>query len=272
MANAIALPDPITQSKMLAASSLVPDVYRNKPENVYLCLMLGDALGIHPAQALTSIQVIQGKPTMSAELMRALVQRAGHKFRIDVSSDTECVVTVARKEWPLDEQQFAFTIKDAEVAGLAGSANYKKHPKAMLLARVSTMACRAVFADVIAGISYEPDELLPAPAVQDDPWNKPHPAPQQIEEAVVIVEAAIEAVEEQPSEVRIETPTLDAIDAEAVRQEAFTLLRQAGHKGRDQMVAFVAKVLGRNPEDITVGSLEAHDYEMVVNALKDGAA
>jgi hypothetical protein len=158
------------QAKLLAASDLVPDAYRGKPANVYLAILTGEALGIHPVTALASIQVIKGKPTMSAELMRGLVQQKGHRFRIDEASNREARVTVARKEWPEDTSTFSFTMEDAARAGLDKSDTYRKFPQAMLLARVTTQACRAVFADVLAGVSYDPTEL-------EEP---PRPAPVEI--------------------------------------------------------------------------------------------
>jgi hypothetical protein len=180
--NTIATIDPVTQSKMLAASSLVPDHLRNKPENVFLILCLGESLGLHPAQALTSIAVIKGRPTMSAELMRAVVMREGHRFRIDESTPTVARVTVARKEWPEDSSTFEFTIEDAKRAGLGGDT-YSKFPTAMLLARVTTQACRAMFADVISGISYTPEEMESVTTVErireaaPDAWTTPEEFP-----------------------------------------------------------------------------------------------
>lgn len=149
----------IRYAKALAASSLLPDNFRDKPANVLLVLELGRSLGIEPITALSSISVVKGRPTMSAELMRALIARAGHHFRILVSSPTVCTIAAARREHPDEPSTFDYTLEDAQLAGLAGSENYRKHPKAMLLARCTTMTARAVFADVIAGISYTPDEL-----------------------------------------------------------------------------------------------------------------
>jgi hypothetical protein len=161
----------------LSKASMLPDHLRGKPANVLLVLELGRSLGIDPIHALSAISVVKGKPTMSAELMRALVLRAGHRFRIVESSQTECTIDVARHEYPDDVSSFAYTMSDAEAAGLAGSDTYKRHPKAMLLARCTTMAARAVFPDVIAGISYTPDELDDPPqatrvtvTTEPDPW------------------------------------------------------------------------------------------------------
>ena len=72
----------IAYAKSLAASSLLPDAYRERPANVLLAIEYGQALGIKPIAALNGINVIKGKPTMSADLMASVVRKAGHKLRI----------------------------------------------------------------------------------------------------------------------------------------------------------------------------------------------
>ena len=159
MSTEIALSDQMKKAEVMAGSSLLPESYRKQPANLLWAMEMADALDVSLAQAITGITVIQGKPTMSAEMMRALVLRAGHRFTVTDMTDKSVTVTVARKEWPDDVQQFTFTMADAQHAGLAKSATYQKHPKAMLLARATSMACRAVFPDVVSGMGYTPDEI-----------------------------------------------------------------------------------------------------------------
>lgn len=182
----------IRYAKALAASSLLPDNFRDKPANVLLVLELGRSLGIEPITALSSISVVKGRPTMSAELMRALIARAGHHFRILVSSPTVCTIAAARREHPDEPSTFDYTLEDAQLAGLAGSDNYRKHPKAMLLARCTTMTARAVFADVIAGINYTPDEL-DEPVAPARVYTSTDPAvePIDITDAVLVDEPTV---------------------------------------------------------------------------------
>ena len=65
----------IAYAKSLAASSLLPDAYRERPANVLLAIEYGQALGIKPIAALNGINVIKGKPTMSADLMASVVRK-----------------------------------------------------------------------------------------------------------------------------------------------------------------------------------------------------
>lgn len=163
----------IQHAKLLAEASLLPDAYRKQPANILVAMEMADSLGISLTQAINGISVIKGKPTMSAEMMRALVMRAGHRLKIETSTEEGCRILAARREWPDDVQEFTFTMKDAQRAGLATSNTYKQHPKAMLLARCTTMACRAVFPDVIAGVSYAPDEIAEQPSWQAITIPKP---------------------------------------------------------------------------------------------------
>jgi hypothetical protein len=48
---------------------------------------------------------------------------------------------------------------DAKRAGLAGKNNWRSYPRAMLLARATAELCRALFPDVLAGISHTIEEL-----------------------------------------------------------------------------------------------------------------
>jgi hypothetical protein len=156
------------KAKAMAASSILPKDYQRNPANILVAMEAAEALGVTLFQAIQMVTVINGRMTMSAEGMRALVLARGHLFRVEEETPTVCRVAVARRERPDEVQSFTFTVDDAQRAGLTGG-NYGKYPAAMLLARATTKACRAVFPDVIAGISYAPEEAAefaaPAPEV-----------------------------------------------------------------------------------------------------------
>ena len=109
-------------------------------------------------QGLDSIHLVDGKVTLSAELMRALVLRDGHHLRIVEMSATVCRLAGRRADQP-HETELAFTLDDAKRAGVASRHVWRSYPQAMLLARATSMLCRAIFADVLLGASYVPEEL-----------------------------------------------------------------------------------------------------------------
>lgn len=276
------LEERINYAKALAASDLLPQAYRGKPANVMIALELGNALGIAPTTALYGINVIQGKPTLGAETMRAVVLAHGHRFDVIAFSDTEAVVRVARRERPEDTSDFSFTIADARRAGLAGG-NYDKYPKAMLLARATTQACRAIFPDVLAGVSYAPEELEPVVVAEtarpramarilteeptEEDWDDLRA------DLVVEVNAAGDAafgLEPEPEAVPVAVvaePTIEEVVDHVTKTRAYNLMRQAGYTGRRQMVDFVAVTLARDPGRLDLSSLTTADFEAICEAL-----
>lgn len=154
------VPQAASLAEQIARTDFAPAGLRGKPEAVMAAMLQGHELGIGPMQALSEIAVINGKPCMSAKLMRALVQRAGHEIWFHSKSNTKVVMRARRTEWPEDRvAEVAWTMDDAKAAGLSGGQNYRKYPRLMLAARATGEICRDNFADVLGGIGYTPEEL-----------------------------------------------------------------------------------------------------------------
>lgn len=147
---------PIAQQ--IARTEFVPAALRGKPEAVLACIMTGHELGIGAMQSLAKIHVIDGRPAMAAELMRAVILQHGHEFWIEESSSTRVTVGGMRAG-STRETKITWTLDDAKRAGLEGRKNWRSYPRAMLLARATAELARAMFADVLAGISYTVEEL-----------------------------------------------------------------------------------------------------------------
>ena len=140
-------------------TEFVPTALRGKPEAVMACMLAGRELGIGPMQALQKIHIIQGRPTLSAELMASLVRRAGHRLRTIESTASTATVEGARHDDPDAPEKITFTIEDAKRAGLVGKDVWKAYPTAMLWARAVSALCRRLFPDVLAGMSYTREEV-----------------------------------------------------------------------------------------------------------------
>ena len=167
--------DALRLAEAIAKTEMVPQVLRGRADAVVAVMLAGYELGLGPMQSLQTIDLIQGRPALSPEGMRALVLSHGHGQNVE-AADHHSKVSCHRREWPPenDWRTFTFTIADAERADLLGKDNWKKYPRAMLMARATGEACRAVFADVIAGLGYTPDELDTLPDVTPPPRQ---PAP-----------------------------------------------------------------------------------------------
>lgn len=142
----------------LAESGLVPSALRGKPSDVLVVMMKGRELGLGAMAALGSIHVIEGKATLSADLIVGLLLKSGKcdYFTLVESSAVKATYRTKRKD-SQHETMLTFTIEDAKQAGLLGKANWKNYPAQMLRARCSADLAREVFPDVAAGL-YDDDE------------------------------------------------------------------------------------------------------------------
>lgn len=187
-------------AQALAQAGLLPRQYRESPGDVLLAMAYAESLNLPVAQIFTGIHVIEGRPSMSAELMGALVRRAGHRIRMSGDANG-AAAEIVRSDDPGFTYRATFTIDNARQAGLLGKDVWKKYPAAMLLARAVSAVCRAGAADVLAGVSYVPEELGDAPDyVEEAPVSRlkaitPEPPARVAQEA----EGAEPAVE-QPSD------------------------------------------------------------------------
>jgi hypothetical protein len=145
-------------AKALAVSGIIPSHLQRKPENILAIMYAARSIDVPLWQAIQSMQVISGKVGISADLARALILRAGHTFRVVESTNETATVEVVRRGEDYVHRA-TFTLFDARQAGLTGNNTWSKYPKAMLIARATTLIARVACADVLAGMSYTPEEL-----------------------------------------------------------------------------------------------------------------
>jgi hypothetical protein len=146
----------------LVKSSLIPKHFK-APQDAWYAILYGREMGLSPIYSLNNVAVINGKPSLSADAMLAIVKRSPEYGGITVdSSDEGCKVELKRiyKNGVTDTTIAEFTLNDAKKAGLYDSpgAMYKKYPRRMCRARAVAFACRDAFGDILAG-NYTPEEL-----------------------------------------------------------------------------------------------------------------
>jgi hypothetical protein len=133
--------------------------------DVVLVLMTGQELGLSYAQSLRMLYVVNGRPTLAADAMAAVVkrfcaQRGGGFLRVVEQTAKACTVEYQRHDEPAPST-VQFTIEDARTANLLGKDVWKQYPQDMLRARALSRACRTGWPDVLGGV-YDPDEAAPA--------------------------------------------------------------------------------------------------------------
>lgn len=163
-------------AKILAASGLLPRGAQ-RPEAAFAIIAAGRELGLTAMQSLRSIHIIEGKPTLSADLIAALCKSRPDVcvyFRLVESTDRIARYETQRRGEPAPTSM-SFTIEDAQRAGVTGKDNWKKYPAAMLRARCITALARAVYPDLAMGV-YDPDEVVAEPVYAGPAEVVPRPA------------------------------------------------------------------------------------------------
>ena len=265
----------VEYARFISEGDLLPVAYRKKPANVLIAIGLARALRIEPTQALYEVYVVNGRPSVSANLMAALVRRAGHRLRVDGDATT-CTATLIRSDDPEAPFTATWTLEQARLAGLAGKDTWKQYPAAMLRARAIADVVRQGASEAVLGMQYAREELqdvtvvdvadsprisaadflTPAPHVEDDPH----------------VEAPV--VEEQ-------VETGEAI-SDRQRRALFAAFAAAGFtsdarsdEGRAQRLEYLSRVTGRavdSTNDLTRTEAAACLVALTEDAGPDTAA
>lgn len=182
------------------------------PGKILLVMETGAMLGLNPMAALQGIDVIEGKATISPQLMTGLVRARGHKIEIasagSVLQGTYMVkVTLTRS----DDGTVYESIWDPHRAARAGLCSYtqerdgtwkvvaqskygktlpwQSYPETMCKWRAVGDVCREGADDVLKGISYTREEVESAVSITEDPepvatedWEAQFDAAQTVEE------------------------------------------------------------------------------------------
>ena len=121
-------------------------------------ILYGAELGFGPIASMLGCYIVNGRPSLSAQLIASAIQKSGtYRYRIREWTDKRCRIEFFERGESLGDA--SFSIEDATRAGLTGNDTWKKYPKAMLWARAMSQGARAYTPDVFNGAIYTPDEL-----------------------------------------------------------------------------------------------------------------
>lgn len=167
-------------AQWIANSTMVPKQYRGMPGDVLIAIQYGMELGFPPMQALQSIAVINGRPSVWGDGFLALIigssayrehdeyflvdgERRDVLFPKDLQKDDTTAVSTF---WRRDRQNPIvgyFSIAQAKKASLWGKEGpWQTYPDRMLKMRARGFAGRDGFSDILRGVK-STEELLDTP-------------------------------------------------------------------------------------------------------------
>lgn len=170
-------PKSLTQAEALAQRFFVAQMFTGygSPQAVLSTIIAGRELGLTAVASLRAFHNIEGKHSLAADAMRALVIKSGKAryFRIVERTAQICTWETLR-DGDADPVQLSYSIPQAraafgfydgmsdatrkELEGKWARSSWGKHPEDMLSARASSKLARLVYSDILFGL-YSPEEL-----------------------------------------------------------------------------------------------------------------
>lgn len=226
MSEIVPIGNKVEYAQTLAHSNLLPKHFQNNPANLLYAIEFAEALGMKPIHAITSVHVINGKPSASADLIGTMVRRAGHKLRVS-GDDTYAEAVLVRADDPDFEFRARWDMDKARKAGL-NTATWKAYPGAMLRSRAITEVCRAGAPDALHGIQHSTEELQSLGEVSRPAPQAPVSVADRLKAATAeTVTAEVEPDEEPPIPDEVIAQTQRAL-AEGKRDEYLAWLTEQG--------------------------------------------
>lgn len=161
---------------MLSKSGLVPENYRNSPENCLIAIDLANRQGLSPMMVMQNLYVVKGKPAWSGSFCAAAVNGCGRFSSLEYVFMGEpgtlsdgCLARATRLSNGTVCQSEVITMQMAKDEGWLDKAGskWKTMPRQMMMYRAASFFARAHCPEVLLGMQtveevqdvrgYEPD-------------------------------------------------------------------------------------------------------------------
>ena len=144
-------------ARALQASGYFSDV--KSEAQAIVKVMAGAEIGLPPFASMSGIHIVNGKPTLGANLIATLVKNdPRYDYRIKRIDNDMCILTWYENGQPVGES--GFTMQEAVAAGLTNKPTWKAYPSDMLFARALTRGARRYAPGIFGGAPvYTPDEM-----------------------------------------------------------------------------------------------------------------
>ncbi len=268
-------------AEMLAATTFVPAPLRGKPAEVCAAILYGREIGWDPMTSLRAIDVIEGRPTLTANAQRGLAMAKGVKFEVTHLSDERVKM---RARAPGDDKwtEVEWTMDRARQQGLAHKSNWKQQPQNMLVARCTSQLFRLVAPNLALGMPYcaeelrdlgpEPEETPAAAAATTRRRRAPVPATVEVPLEPPAPEPGGEAPPPLPEP---GAPTVTPDDegprlSDGARKAIMARFTANGVEGRLDRLATISRIVGRDVPSVNV--LTPAEASAVLSALNGAPA
>ena len=152
-------------ARMLSDSALVPDAYRNAPQNCVVAIDIANRMGISPLMVMQNLYVVKGKPSWSGSFCAAAINGSGRFTPLEFIFVGErgkpswgCYATAVRASNGVRCYSDTITMEMAAAEGWLNKpgSKWKTMPMQMMMYRAAAFFARAHCSDLLLGMpTYE---------------------------------------------------------------------------------------------------------------------
>lgn len=158
-------------AQRLSETQLVPAQFYQKPADCFIALEMAARLGDSPIVILQNVNIIKGKPSLSAAYSTHRLNKSGLiegslKFRSAGSGKDLSVTAYCIRADDGEALECTATMEMARLEGWTSNGKYKSMPEHMLRYRAATLLIRAFFPSVIYGFGIDADGHVGYPGGQ----------------------------------------------------------------------------------------------------------
>lgn len=154
-------------ARMLSCSALVPDSYKQSPENCLVAIDIANRMGVSPLMVMQNLYVVKGKPSWSGSFCAAAINGCGRFSPLDyvfVGKEGEpswgCYATAIRLSTGNRCVSDTITIDMAQKEGWFSkkdkygkeTSKWQTMPRQMMMYRAAAFFARAHCSDILLGI------------------------------------------------------------------------------------------------------------------------
>jgi hypothetical protein len=154
------LHEALQMAEVLSKSSLIPKDFQGNPGNVLVAIQWGMELGLAPMQALQSIAVINGRPSLWGDAVIALCR--SHpvcEWIKETFDDDGTAICATQRRGDPEPVERRFGMEDAKRAALSGkSGPWTQYPRRMLQMRARSWCLRDAYPDLLRGMAVAEEE------------------------------------------------------------------------------------------------------------------
>lgn len=151
-------------AKIFSASGYFQDA--RDLAQAFVKIQAGKELGIPPMAAMSGISVIDGKPSIGANLIACCMKRHGYTWKVKRLDTKGCELEIFMGGQ--SQGVCSFTEEDAKRAEVLNKKNWTRYPKSMYFARTISQAAKLFAPEIFGGVTVYTAEELGAENTNED--------------------------------------------------------------------------------------------------------